>query len=288
MKKIMPLTFGLLFLIFLTFGCSSNKGPSENEIEKTLAVHMPAFINIASFKIEASQDVGTEVDPLYQTRFRASLQINADTFLEQRDEGNVLFVLPVKKKGENIEVYGRAESKLYAGSWQNSLKLDGSPLRNIGVPLSMFNSPNIIIKGSPEEKEYKAEQQRLAEERIQAEKKRFDRRQKAVHSAFSDGSILKGEASSRKDNWPFILTIKSFDASDGKWAGEMKWITLNAVHKVEGTIIGTMIRFKETDFIKKGNAIIGCVYNLDMDDNEIRLTGTWECNQKGNVWINMR
>ncbi|MCD6184646.1 MAG: hypothetical protein J7K84_02465 [Deltaproteobacteria bacterium] len=277
-----------LFIFIQILACSSYKGPSKNEIQQTLAVDLPAYIEISNFDIEASQNAGTEVNPLYQTRFRATLRLKTDTFLEHEREGNVLFVRPAKKNGESIEVFGRAESKLYAGAWQNSVKIDGSPLNSMGVPISMFNSANVIIKGTQEEEKYRAKQQHLAEKKRCAEQARFDRRKNVVLSAFSGSPVLKGEASNRKENWPFSLHVKSLDHSDGKWIGEIKWITLNAVHKVEGTIIGAKIRFVETDFIKKGNAIIGCIYTLDLDDNEIRLNGTWKCSQKGNVWINLR
>ena len=119
-----------------------------------------------------------------------------------------------------------------------------------------------------------------------AERQRKEK-ENLVLSAFSYGSILKGEAGNGNDKWPFVLKIIIFNNSNNTWVGELTWSTLNAIHRVEGKVNGSSISFKETDFIKRGNAVIGCIYNLNLDDNEVQLTGTWVCTTGGYVWVNL-
>ena len=64
--------------------------------------------------------------------------------------------------------------------------------------------------------------------------------------------------------------------NEGVWAGEIEWTTLNSVNKVEGSLSGGRIIFKETDYIKKGRAILGSTYSLDLEEGKPRLVGSGE------------
>ena len=83
-----------------------------------------------------------------------------------------------------------------------------------------------------------------------------------------------GEATGNSNVWPFKLTVNKVNTS-GDFEGEMEWLTLDAVHKVEGTIFDNRIVFKETEYIKQGSAALNPVYVLQSDDAKKQYTGTW-------------
>jgi hypothetical protein len=105
------------------------------------------------------------------------------------------------------------------------------------------------------------------------------------HELAGKKSTLLGE---RKElSTPTVISGSELSAN-GKWTGEIQWLTLNSINKVEGTLKGSRIWFKETGYIKKGNAILGCMYTLDLNEDEARLDGTWEdISQKGEVTIDL-
>jgi hypothetical protein len=161
--------------IFLS-SCSQEPQPSNSEIEKALITQLPAFINISKLSVEAKQNLGTKVEPLWQARLRATITVSTDTFeLENEDSdenSEVTFVIPVKRSGETIEVFGKSVSELYAGTWRTTVELEGQPLETLGQPLSAFGSKKVIARGSQEEKQYLADIQ-TAEMRVAQQKKQM-------------------------------------------------------------------------------------------------------------------
>jgi len=88
--------------------------------------------------------------------------------------------------------------------------------------------------------------------------------------------VLTGDASQRQTVWPFQLTITHFDKTTGEWSGQIEWETLNAVHHVKGSLSGNQVVFYESEVIKKGNAGLGCIYTLFLDDAGTQFAGKWE------------
>jgi len=108
---------------------------------------------------------------------------------------------------------------------------------------------------------------------------------------FSNKQTLQGTAKIQKRTWPFNLKINSFSPSDGSWSGEISWTAMKSVHKVEGMSTNSGIRFKETQYLKKGHAVLGGVHTLELDNHKTRLTGTWALDNlklKGSVLINLK
>jgi hypothetical protein len=159
------------FFLGLIFSACSDNGPGKSELRQSLAVQLPSFLSVESFEIQASQNAGTQVEPVYETRFSAAIKINEDTYVEAGKENNILFVMPQKKSQDTLKVFGKTTSRLYAGTWKTDVHLDGEPHMYIGKPLGAFSAQRILIKGSPEEKQYRAEVQKAAEEARLAQEK---------------------------------------------------------------------------------------------------------------------
>ena len=206
------------FFCLIFIGCS-NHGPSKSELSQSLAMQLPSFLSVESFGIQASQNTGTQVEPVYETRFSATIKINEDTYVEAGKENNVLFVLPQKKSQDTVKVFGKTTSKLYAGTWKTSISLDGEPLMSIGKPLGAFSAQRVIVKGSPEETQYRAEVQKTAEEaRLVQEKKRGEE-QKATEEA-----RLVQE---KKEQQRIEFIRKASQILVGRWRDENSVTTLN-------------------------------------------------------------
>jgi hypothetical protein len=194
--------FILTALLFA--GCSKEPQPSKSDIEQSLTTQLPAFARISSLSVDAMQNLGTKVEPAWQSRFRATIKVASDTFAADGMDSGVTFVRPVKRDGEATEIFGKSVSRLFAGAWRTSLEFDGQPIPSLGMPESAFAPNKVIVRGSKAETDYLAEQaekkrqavaaaQREAEaERIaQAQKAESDRiareRQQEAERAFTAG-----------------------------------------------------------------------------------------------------
>lgn len=122
----------------LLAACSGEPQPSKSEIQQALAGELPAFTRISSFSVEAMQNMGTKVEPAWQARFHAVLEVTSDIFAPDSMEAAVAFVRPVKRTGETVDFFGRSVSKLYAGAWRTSFEFDGNPIAALGSHESAF------------------------------------------------------------------------------------------------------------------------------------------------------
>lgn len=85
-----------------------------------------------------------------------------------------------------------------------------------------------------------------------------------------------GESSGRRQRWPMRLKISSHDRNSGKVGGEVEWPTLDAVHRVEGSLANGALEFREVAFVRKGRASLNCAYKLQPEGNHA-LVGNRGC-----------
>ncbi len=88
--------------------------------------------------------------------------------------------------------------------------------------------------------------------------------------------VWKGESWTASERWPMRLKVLTFDAPSGRLTGEVDWPSLEAVHSVSGALVGPTIVFTEMHYIRRGNAALGCTYELSLRE-ERQLGGTWRC-----------
>ncbi len=84
--------------------CAKDPQPSKSDIEEGISARLPGFVHLSGVSVEAMENRGTKVDPLWQARFRATLTINTDTFAAESSDGAVTFVRSVKRNGDTIVV----------------------------------------------------------------------------------------------------------------------------------------------------------------------------------------
>lgn len=135
-----------LFLLFLLQGCSD-----APNIKQHYANELPPHWQLESFKIEAEEQTGTEVDPVIQYRFVA--EVSPKEHLHQRI-GRLMdtdIVTVVVKKGDETKLHGKAQTSLYQGEWRTHFSMENSPAAD-GSPLSEYKN-NVVVKGSSDYKQ---------------------------------------------------------------------------------------------------------------------------------------
>lgn len=89
-----------------------------------------------------------------------------------------------------------------------------------------------------------------------------------------------GFADEGEKHWPCVVEVKEFDAATGAFAGTVEWTSLAALHAIEGKLEADKLVFRETKIIRRGNAVLDCVYTLGAKpadaDKPGRLTGNWK------------
>lgn len=98
--------------------------------------------------------------------------------------------------------------------------------------------------------------------------------------AHLEAGQFSGTASDGKSVWPFRTTNIRMAAA-GDFEADVEWQTLGAIHRIEGRFSDTKLFFKEVEFVKKGNNVLGCEYTLDAP-REGGLAGTYR-NCDGNA-----
>jgi len=172
-----------MFCVLLLQGCGhSEKRPGTQDYAKQFAVSIPAYWEIADFNVEATENVGNKVEPMYQARFKATVKLKTRTYEIASREDNALFIRPMADKGEKREIYGRALAELSMGNWKINFSLENNPIPSMGQPKDFFIEAKVIVVGTPEESEYRAQirqergkalkTQQLEEERQHAEQEK--------------------------------------------------------------------------------------------------------------------
>lgn len=76
------------------------------------------------------------------------------------------------------------------------------------------------------------------------------------------GPRFRGMAAAGSKRSPFVVyDIKVLDGVN--FEATMHWTSQNSIHKIEGTFKDGILAFKETEAIQKGDALLGCEYQID-------------------------
>lgn len=261
--------FTLLALLG-TLGATAcgDSGPSSKQLRDQLAMELPAYWEASSFSVEAEQNAGNEVEPVWMARFRAGLKLKEDTYKQERREGDVIFVSRVASSGEERPVYGKAVSGLRSGAWATSFSLENSPISALGKPLGSFDAPRVIIIGSDEEKAYQKEQT-----------ERKAARERAIAQLYSQSSF-SGIATQGTREHPILVRFTAYDPTTKRARGEIEWPGLGgAIKAFEGTVLTNgAISAKEVDWVRRSadNVLFGIEYSMKPNEALDGFSGSWK------------
>ena len=214
----------VLFLIVLA-GCSGDNTPTSNVLKSALIQEIAGHVEIENFSVQASQNLGNEVEPVILSRFKAVASTGVDLYNVDSRQGGVTFVRLNKAKKTKIDVFGKITSKLYQGMWRHAIDIDGTPISNLGIPLNQISAGRIIIRGSDEEKHYYAEiKQKEIEHQKEVKRKAAERRKEVEREAAelrknlaNAESIVVGTWREKCDKQEGLMIYKKDGTFSGKW-----------------------------------------------------------------------
>src|SRR3990167_776248 len=68
----------MVCIVLIGIGCSRDpyeSGPSETDVRNRLATEFPAYIEIRSLDLRATENVGDKVQPMFKIRFEGEIQL---------------------------------------------------------------------------------------------------------------------------------------------------------------------------------------------------------------------
>lgn len=134
-----------LFLASVAFA----QAPEEADIGAFFGFSVPAVWSVESFDVEATQNVGTEVRPVFVSRFKSDLILEQDTFSVVGQVGAHQILRPVLPEGHRVTIYGFAESVLEEGRYRHQYDLQGAALAGAGRTLAEIGGLT-VLEGSEE------------------------------------------------------------------------------------------------------------------------------------------
>ena len=165
MKSLITSVVIAAFVSVILVACSGENKPATSELKAALTQSMPGHVDLNSFSVQASQNFGNKVEPIYGSRFKATVSAMVDLYkIDKKDKG-IAFARLVTRRGKQTEIFGKIMSKLYQGAWKHNIDIDGMSIPNLGIPLNKISDGRVIVRGSDEEKNYYAEIERKEKER---------------------------------------------------------------------------------------------------------------------------
>lgn len=166
----------LSLLVMLPLAIGPRAGMSQDEpmvpadeLARQLALELPGTWRMGDLTIEASANMGDAVEPLVRSRFNARVALANDSYVEDGRDGPFTFLREVAPAGTEKLLYGTSESRLHAGAWTSTFRLQNPEvLQGLGLPLAAYDG-RTIVRGTDEEAEWFAQQEREREEKHRAE-----------------------------------------------------------------------------------------------------------------------
>lgn len=151
------ITFFVVLVSIILVGCSGEYKPATSGLKTALIQSLPSHMEVKSFSVQASENLGNKVEPIYGSRFQATVATMVDLYKIDTQDKRVTFVRLFTEKGKQTDIFGKIISRLYQGAWKHYSDIEGNPIGNLGEPLNQIFDDRVIVRGSDEEKKYYAE-----------------------------------------------------------------------------------------------------------------------------------
>ncbi len=143
------INISIIFLSLILQACS--EPPQLDAVKKQFSSELPPGWKVASFKVEAEEESGSKVEPVWRYRFLAEIAPTEDLFRKAGTLQDTDILKQTQKKNQARQLHGQAVSVLYAGEWQSQLDLNHRSSEPFGLPASSF-SQRYVIQGSSDYK----------------------------------------------------------------------------------------------------------------------------------------
>lgn len=165
----------ILILIPMLWLTACSDAPQLAAVKQQLQAEIPEQWQVTSFNVEAEEETGTKVSPVWQYRFNAEIAPKEAMHhrIGRLQEVDILEV--TQKKNEKFKLNGLANSALYNGEWQVGMDLNLVQAISFGMPLSHFPDKHVIAGSSDYKKLLKTakEAQQKIEQQIATDEQQF-------------------------------------------------------------------------------------------------------------------
>ena len=174
--------------------------PNAEYLRERLVFKLPLVWSVQSVDIEASHNTGSASAPVYKQRFEAQISLKEDLY-EPVEEDVYDSVAPHDKKqivrtianaGDSKTLRGEATAVYLNGQYNVFFEFENLPA-DMGRRLKDFDG-EVLVQGSPEERQYTAESQR----RRQAEHVAHEEEEALAHEKAEQAAGKKAAEEARK------------------------------------------------------------------------------------------
>lgn len=235
MKYIHLLSF---FILVGLAACSdAPDGPSAKDIEKAIALSLPVGLEVDSVEVQVSDNIGTKVEPEYNSRAKVVLAYTQDFYSHESTIAEKAVVLKKASKGDELQgivlTYGTLKAD---DTWAVRITRLDVPLAG-GEAASQFGTTALVLENSSEHKALleEAEAERLRAE-AEAERLKAEAAAKRAEQVAALRSALTGEWASSS---PMALDGFTWADRNGRRLG----IALTFLDGVEERGVGAAVMY---------------------------------------------
>jgi len=122
--------------------------PDDTELSERIAQSLPAYWDVAGFRLVAQTDLGDAANPRSLIRFEADAVPANPLFTQVDTLDPFAIVVPTQSDDEPRILYGVMDLSYRAGEWSGDIEIE-NPVDELGQPADLFSSPTLIM-GEPE------------------------------------------------------------------------------------------------------------------------------------------
>jgi hypothetical protein len=169
----------IVLTIFLV-GCFGGDGPSADKLRSNFLLNahkLGSSVDIGDFNIEITDNVGTEVEPVYKSRIKTTFTIKEPFYKVDSHVDNVAVLVKSAEKDASSAVTLISRSVDHAGKWD--IRFEDMQVANSmeGQPLSGYSRQKYVLKDSGEHKalvdKVRAEEEERARIAVEEEAKKI-------------------------------------------------------------------------------------------------------------------
>lgn len=123
------------------------EGPSLDELKGALRQYLPSHTSIETFVVQASQNIGTAVEPVITGRIKTTIQIKEALYIERQPIQGTPVIAERWKAGTTNETWYISRAELLRGKWQINFRPQGDEFFRMGSPRAKY-AANALLEHS--------------------------------------------------------------------------------------------------------------------------------------------
>jgi hypothetical protein len=275
----------VLGLCCLLTACGTNK-PSTQDLIDALQSSLPGYIKIEGVSIDATEDVGGEVDAKVRMRFKGKASLIEPLYVSSGGNihvsgGSMRVLEESAPSGQHLEFYGIAQATYKLDQWQIDFEEREFTPTLRGRPLPFYTpAESYVVKGSKEETALLAKKEQEDAVRLKEQKEQANN----LIQMFKDNNLLEGVVRRiPHGDMPFELRISSFGGLDSAkvFEGTLVWKEsredMNKTAAVYCVYEDGHVYIVEPNTAAAGEPPEEFVYGLTSFDNGV-IRGSWMLN----------